>query len=52
MAEESLNSVAVSEETLRKIRSLGDLNSSEESVILDLIKHVRSCDGWWENRFD
>ena len=52
MVWESLNKITISEETLREIRSLGDLNSSEEGVILDLIKHVRSCDGWWENRFD
>lgn len=48
----SVCEISIDKETLRKIRSLGDLNSSEEGVILDLIEHVRSCDGWWENRFD
>ncbi len=47
MAEKNVNEVTISEEALRKIRSMGDLNSSEECVILDLIEHAKSYDGWW-----
>ncbi len=39
-------------ETLRQLRSLGDLNSSEEEVLLKLIHHTKDCDRFWENRFD
>lgn len=39
-------------EVLREIRNLGDLNSTEEQVIKDLILHAKSCDHFWENRFD
>ena len=37
MTGNSVNEITISEETLRKIRSMGNLNSSEECVILDLI---------------
>ena len=37
MTRKSVNEITISEETLRKIRSMGNLNSSEECVILDLI---------------
>ncbi len=52
MAGKSINEITIREETLRKIRSMKDLNSSEECVILDLIEHAKSCDGWWEDRFE
>jgi hypothetical protein len=39
-------------DTLRQLRSLGDLNSTEEEVLLKLIHHLKSCDRFWENRFD
>lgn len=38
--------------TLQQLRSLGNLNSTEEEVLLNLILHVKSCDQWWENKFD
>lgn len=47
MAKKSIDEITISEEILRKIRSMGDLNSSEECVILDLIEHAKSYDGWW-----
>ena len=37
MTEKKINLITINEETLRKIRSVGNLNSSEECVILDLI---------------
>jgi len=37
--------------TLQELRSLGDLNSSEEEVLLNLINHVSCCDKWWEDKF-
>ncbi len=39
-------------ETLRELRNIGDLNMTEESVLLDLISHAKCCDRWWEDRFD
>ena len=39
-------------DTLRQLRSLGDLNSTEEQIIMNLISHVKCCDRFWENRFD
>jgi hypothetical protein len=47
-----INELEISEETIRKLRNLGNLNSTDESVILDLISHAKSCDRFWENRFD
>ncbi len=38
--------------TLKKLRSLGDLNSTEEKVLLNLIHHAKYCDRFWEDRFD
>ena len=36
--------------TLQQLRSLGDLNSTEEEVLLNLIHHAKSCDKWWLER--
>ena len=35
---------------LQQLRSLGDLNSTEEEVLLNLISHVKCCDKWWLER--
>ena len=37
MTGNSVNEITINEKTLRKIRSMGNLNSSKECVILDLI---------------
>lgn len=42
----------LSEEAVRQLRSLGDLNSTEEEVLLNIISHVKCCDKFWENKFD
>lgn len=42
-----MNEYVISGRILREIRSLGDLNSTEEEVLLKLISHVNCCDKWW-----
>lgn len=37
---------------LQQLHSLGDLNSSEEEVLLKLIHHTKDCDRFWEDRYD
>jgi hypothetical protein len=44
--------ITIKGETLQQLRSLGDLNSTEEQIIMNLISHVKCCDRFWENRFD
>ena len=44
--------LSIQTKTLKQLRSLGDLNSSEELVLLELIKHAMYCDRFWEDRFD
>ncbi len=48
----SNNEFVIRGDTLRELRSLGDLNSNEEEILLKLINHIKDCDRFWENRFD
>jgi hypothetical protein len=45
-----VNEFTIRGETLRQLRSLGNLNSTEEETLLNLISHVKCCDKWWLER--
>ena len=44
--------ITIKGKTLQKLRSLGDLNTTEEEVLLNLIHHAKCCDRFWEDMFD
>ena len=44
--------ITIKGKPLQQLRSLGDLNSTEEEILLNLISHAKCCDKWWENKFD
>lgn len=37
---------------LQELHSLGDLNSTEEEILLKLIQHAKHYDRFWKNKFD
>ena len=46
-----MSSIKVQESTKKRLIKLGDLSSTYDSVINDLIDHVDSCDIFWEDRY-
>ena len=47
-----LDKITIEGDILQQLRSLGDLNSTDEKVLLNLISHAKCCDKFWEDRFD
>ena len=44
--------IKIKKDTERKIAKLGSISENYDIVISDLLKHVNTCDRFWENRFE
>jgi len=42
--------IQVSTETRKQLQEIGIMGSSYESVIQKLLRHVNSCQEWWEEK--
>ena len=42
--------IQVSTDTRKELQQIGIMGSSYESVIQKLLRHVDSCQVWWENQ--
>ena len=47
----AMSSIKIQESTKERLNKLGDLSSTYDSVINNLIDHTDECDKFWENKY-
>ena len=44
------SSIQISTKTKEKIAKLGTISGTYESVIVEMLEHIKKCDQWWEDK--
>ena len=47
-----LVSISIKKSTKKELEKFGRMNSDYDSIIQEILKHVDTCDRFWENRFE